>query len=484
MRLQVFFTLLILFVSQARAEAVRPNILFLIADDLGWADVAWHGSDIDTPHLDRLARDGVILDQHYVTPMCSSTRACLLSGRYSSRFGLDGATNSRVFPFCMTTLATALESLGYDTGLTGKWHLGSTPEWGPHHFGFTRSYGSFAGGVDQYFHFYKRGPFMKTWQRNHQFVEEEGHATDLIAREAIRWIEAAPERGEPHCYSPELPFSAQISSDQRERATADRAVARISAGGPAARWYIQVAFTAVHVPIQEPDEWIEPYADRIEAESRRRFAACATHMDHTIGEMIAALDRTGQRENTLIVFTSDNGGSGPWKPSGKYPGQYKPCPVLGINEPLRGRKGTVYEGGIRVPAFVCWPGKLPGGVTMRHPVHIVDWMPTLLRLTGYESNAEASKFDGCDIWPLLTGEQTNPEPRTLYFKRGNSAALRHGDWKLVVSGANRQLFDLASDPNEENDHAGKCPDKLTELAALLQAEREKEKGAKLTQPKP
>jgi len=446
MRLQIFFALLALFASQARAEAVRPNILFLIADDLGWADVAWHGSDIDTPHLDRLARGGVILDQHYVTPMCSSTRACLLSGRYSTRFGLDGATNSRVFPFGMTTLAAALQSLGYDTGLTGKWHLGSTPEWGPQHFGFTRSYGSFAGGVDQYSHLYKRGPFQKTWQRNHQYVEEEGHATDLIVREAIRWIEAAPERRKP--------------------------------------WYIQVAFTAVHVPIQEPGEWIEPYADRIENESRRRFAACATHMDQTIGEMIVALDRTGQRENTLIVFTSDNGGSGPWKPSGKYPGQYEPCPVLGINEPLRGRKGTVYEGGIRVPAFVCWPEKLPCGVTMRHPVHIVDWMPTLLRLTGCETNAEGFKFDGRDIWPLLTGEQTDPQPRTLYFKRGSSAALRLGDWKLVASGANRQLFDLASDPNEENDLANKCPDELTELSALLQAEREKEKGAKLTQPKP
>jgi arylsulfatase A-like enzyme len=428
------------------AEAVRPNILFLIADDLGWADVGWHGSEIDTPHLDGLARDGVILDQHYVTPMCSSTRACLLSGRYSTRFGLDGATNSRVFPFGMITLASALQSLGYETGLTGKWHLGSTPEWGPQHFGFTRSYGSFAGGVDQYLHLYKRGPFQKTWQRNHQYVEEEGHATDLIAREAVRWIEAAPARGRP--------------------------------------WYIQVAFTAVHVPIQEPDKWIEPYADRIENESRRRFAACATHMDHAVGEMIAALEETEQKRNTLIVFTSDNGGSGPWKPSGLYPGQYKACPVLGINKPLRGRKGTVFEGGIRVPAFVCWPGKLPRGATLQHPVHAVDWMPTLLRLTGYEMNVDQFKFDGHDIWPLLTGEQTEVEPRTLYFSRGNSAALRGGNWKIVISGVNRLLFNLADDPNEENDLAGSYPEKLTELVGLLQAEREKEKGAGLTKPKP
>jgi arylsulfatase A-like enzyme len=449
MRAIPFIPLLIVFAfgSHAHAESVRPNILILIADDLGWADVEWHGGEIDTPHLTQLAKSGVILDQHYVTPMCSSTRACLLSGRYSTRFNLDGATNSRVFPFGMTTLAGALQSLGYDTGLTGKWHLGSKPEWGPHHFGFTRSYGSFAGGVDQYLHLYKNGPYQKTWQRNQEYVNEDGHATDLIAREAIRWIESAPQREKP--------------------------------------WYIQVAFTAVHVPIQEPDKWVEPYTGRIENESRRRYAACATHMDHTIGEMVAALERSGQKDNTLIIFTSDNGGSGPWRPSGKYPGEYEPCPILGNNLPLRGRKGTVYEGGVRVPAFVHWPEKLPQGATVNHPIHIVDWMPTLLHLTGYEANDEAVfKFDGHDIWPLLTGEETQPEPRTLYFRRGSSSALRHGDWKLVESGKTQQLFNLAEDPNEEHDLTKQHPEKLTDLAARLHEEQQKEQGARLTEPKP
>lgn len=417
----------------AHADSPRPNILVLIADDLGWGDVPWHGSEIDMPHLTRLARSGVILDQHYVTPMCSSTRACLLSGRYSTRFGLDGATNSRVFPFGMTTLAAALKSMGYETGITGKWHLGSKPEWGPQHFGFTRSYGSFAGGVDQYSHLYKRGPYMKTWQRNHEYVEEKGHATDLIAREAIRWIEAAPQRKQP--------------------------------------WYIQVAFTAVHVPIQEPQRWITPYADRIENESHRRYAACATHMDHAIGGILGALENTEQKNNTLIIFTSDNGGSGPWKPSEKYPGRYEPSPVLGDNSPLRGRKGTVYEGGIRVPACVVWPGTLSAGTTMKYPMHIADWMPTLLSLTRYQTDAGDLRFDGRDIWPLLTGEQSRPEPRTLYFARGNSSALRHGDWKLVVSGEDRQLFHLADDPNEQRDLAGRHPGKVAKLAQLLTAQQ-------------
>jgi arylsulfatase A-like enzyme len=158
--------------------------------------------------------------------------------------------------------------------------------------------------------------------------------------------------------------------------------------------------------------------------------------------------------------------------------------VLGNNQPLRGRKGTVYEGGIRVPALACWPGRLTGGVTLRHPIHVVDWMPTLLRLTGYNTSVEEFKFDGRDVWPLLTGEQTEAEPRTLYFARGNAAALRHGNWKLVTSGAKLQLFDLAADPNEENDLADECPEKLAELSALLRAEQEQEEGARLTQPKP
>ena len=430
----------------ADAQSSRPNILFLIADDLGWSDVGWHGSEIKTPHLDRLARGGVILDQHYVTPMCSSTRACLLSGRYSTRFALDGATNSLVFPFGMTTLAGGLQSLGYTTALTGKWHLGSLPKWGPLHFGFDRGYGSLAGGVDQYSHLYKRGDYQRTWHRNHQFVEEEGHATDLIGGEAIDRIREAVTHRQP--------------------------------------WYIQVAFTAVHIPIQEPDRWIKQYEDAIPDPSRRRFAACTSHMDDVIGKMVDALEETEQIDNTLIVFTSDNGGSGPWKPTGLYPGQYEPCPVLGNNAPLRGRKGTVFEGGIRVPAFVHWRGTLPSGRTLNHPLHIVDWMPTLFQLTGYEADPATFKFDGRNIWPLLTWDVTDPEPREMYFSRGKSAAIRSGDWKWVVNGSRQLLFDLSKDPHESHDVASSYPDQAKAMAMRLADQRERERGAKLAAPKP
>ncbi len=433
---RLILSLLFLFAWVASSPAAeRPNILILIADDLGWADVGYHGSEIETPNIDRLAKTGVTLEKHYVTPMCSSTRACLQSGRYSTRYGLDSATNDLVYPFGTTTLAAALQSMGYRTGITGKWHLGSKPEWGPLHFGFDHCYGALAGGIDQYLHLYKKGPYQQTWQRDQEFLEEEGHATDLFAREAIRWIEASEKD--------EAPF------------------------------FIQVAYTAVHIPIQEPDEWVKPYEGKIENESRRRFAACATHMDHTIGQMVEALERTGQLDDTLIIFTSDNGGSGPWEDEDKYPGEYLPCPVLGLNTPLRGRKGTVYEGGIRVPAFVHWPKKLQP-FTLERPIHVVDWMPTLLALTGYEGDTEDLKWDGKDIWPLLTGEVTQPEARTMYFKRGGGRALRHGPWKLVVDGKKELLFDLDADPNETTNLAEAKPDKVAELRGLLADEQAKD----------
>ena len=161
-------------------------------------------------------------------------------------------------------------------------------------------------------HQYKKGPFRQTWHRDDELFDEEGHSTELFAQQAIRWIETKRD-------------------------------------GP---FFIYVAFTAVHVPLQEPDEWLSRYEEKIKTPSRRHFAACATHMDDAIGRMLAALDRSGQRDNTLIIFTSDNGGQKRWQPKGKYPGEYFPCPVLADNRPLRGWKAEVYEGGVRVPTLV------------------------------------------------------------------------------------------------------------------------------------
>jgi arylsulfatase A-like enzyme len=408
--------------------SAQPNFVVIVADDLGWADVGWHGGPYRTPHLDRLVREGLDLDQHYVSPMCSPTRAALLSGRYASRFGCTGAQNERVYPFGTVTLASALKAAGYETALTGKWHLGSAPEWGPQHFGFDHSYGSLAGGVGPYDHKYKQGPHTDTWHRNGQPLAEQGHVTDLITAEAVRWIEGRRDK----------PF------------------------------FLYVPFTAVHIPIKEPAPWLDQYRDIAEPD-RRQYAACVSHLDDAVGRIVAALDRTGKRANTLIVFFSDNGGTQARNDDPKYPpDNYTPGRAHGNNLPLRGNKSQLYEGGIRVTAFANWPGKLnPGKFTA--PLHAVDWMPTLCALAGATPQDDL-KWDGRNVWSWLTGA-ARPEPRTLYWAGTGfrSAAVRDGDWKLFLNRQNDEveLFDLSRDPFEKNNLAAQQPERVQRLRAAL-----------------
>ncbi|MGH7959206.1 MAG: arylsulfatase B [Opitutaceae bacterium] len=409
----------------------RPNIVIIVADDLGWGDVGWHGSSIKTPHLDRLVRAGVELDQHYVSPMCSPTRAAILSGRYASRFGVTGAQNELVYPRDTVTLARALHQAGYATAITGKWHLGSKAEWGPNKFGFDHSYGAFAGGTGPYDHRYKKGEYTSNWHRNGEFISEEGHVTDLIAREAIRWIE--PREAQP--------------------------------------FFLYLPFTAPHIPIDEPDRWLDLYPT-VEPLSRRHYAASVTHMDDAVGQVVAALERTGKLANTVIVFTSDNGATPNVRNDDtQYPGTYPPGPAGGSNLPLRGKKTELWEGGIRVPAFVYWPAKLkPAKFTA--PVHAADWMPTLCAIAGWQAPQDL-RWDGRNVWPSLTGERP-VAPRALYWAGTGfrSRAVRDGDWKLIVQeqatdGKAAALFDLAADPNETTDLAAQQPERVAALKALL-----------------
>ena len=418
------------------AAKVRPNILIIVADDMGWADVGYHGSPIKTPNIDRLARTGVELDCHYVQPMCTPTRVALLTGRYPSRFGNQAIKpcNTQTLPFGTETLAAALKAAGYDTGISGKWHLGSKPRWGPRQFGFVRSYGSLAGGVGPYNHLYKKGPYSRTWHRNDKLIDEQGHVTDLLGREVVKWIQA---KRRP--------------------------------------WFYYVPFTAVHVPVKAPEKYVRLYAgktyydDPKKDESFKRYAAYASQMDDWIGRMVDALERTGQRDNTFIVFFSDNGSFPSWRPRGLYPGKHPASPVLGSNLPLRGYKAQLYEGGIRTPACVNWPGTLkPRKVTA--PLHAVDWMPSLMRLIGVVPKSDL-KWDGRDIWPILTGRRTNPAPRTIYWQFTRDSAGRHGHWKLISpkSGRKVELYNLAADPNETRNWAPKDPARTTQLRKLLTA---------------
>ncbi|MCA9065152.1 MAG: sulfatase-like hydrolase/transferase, partial [Planctomycetaceae bacterium] len=346
----------------------RPNIVFIMADDLGWADVAFHGGLAPTPHLDALVAEGLELTQHYVAPVCSPTRTGLLTGRCWSRFGVVNPQNELALPPATMTLPGALKQSGYRTCLTGKWHLGSLPEWGPNHYGFDWSYGSLAGGVSPWNHFYKKGPYTTTWHRNEQLIEEQGHVTDLIVSEAVEWIRRHDE----------TPF------------------------------FLYVPFTAVHLPVKEPEEWVLQVPAEITGDVPRHYAASIMHLDNAVGSIRKAIDDAGKTDNTLIVFTSDNGGSWAENNDLKYPDDNCPNGKLpGNNLPLRGQKGTLYEGGTRVPAVVSWPGKIrPGRVN--EPVQIIDWMPTFTAIAQVQHLPDL-KWDGIDISRLLMTHESLSE---------------------------------------------------------------------------
>ncbi len=428
----------------------RPNILFLLADDLGWGDVGFHASAIRTPTLDRLAATGLELDQHYVCPVCTPTRTALLSGRFPSRFGTHATSpsNAPVFPDGYATLPRVLRDAGYATGLFGKWHLGSRVEFGPNHHGFDTAYGSLAGGVDPYNHRYKTGPYSVTWHRNGTLVEEPGHVTDLITAEAIRWIE-----------------------------------------GQTRPWFCYVPFTAVHFPVKAPQAWLDRYAgttfddDPDRDLSYRTYAAYASHMDFAIGQLLETLERRCISDQTLVVFTSDNGSpeNTPASSTRKYPGHQPASPRTGSNLPWRGKKGELYEGAIRTPTLARWPGRLPAGRLSRL-VHVADWMPTFCRLAGARTPADA-RWDGVDIWPLLDPAcaDTRPElaERPLYWnRRDQEFAVRQGRWKLIVRERADlpplELFDLEADPGEAVDVAPGHTGVVARLQAAIAAHRSRD----------
>lgn len=422
-------------------SADRPNFVFIMADDLGWADVGFHGGNAPTPHLDRLARQGLELAQHYVAPVCSPTRTGLLTGRCWSRFGITTPTNTLALPMDTVTLPRALRTAGYETCLVGKWHLGSLPKWGPNHFGFDHSYGSLAGGISPWNHRYKKGPYSVTWHRNEQLIEEPGHVTDLLTDEAVGWIEARGDK----------PF------------------------------FLYVPYTAVHLPIKEPERWLAKVPPSISGEVPRHYAACVMHLDDAVGRIVAALEEKGIRDNTLLVFTSDNGGSTVENNDLKYPDDN--CPngrLTGNNHPLRGRKGDVYEGGTRVPTIVSWPARVKAG-RAASPVQIIDWMPTFCGVAGYEPETDL-KWDGIDITDLLI-HQTPLPARPIYTAgpQWRATSLRFGDWKLVVHGAKAtgrvELFNLAEDPGESMDRAAAEPDRAAEMLDRLKAAARRDRDA-------
>ena len=415
--------LLALLVAAARAASPQPNILIIVGDDMGYADVGFNGcKDIPTPHLDALAASGVRFTNGYVSgPYCSPTRAGLLTGRYQTRFGHEfnpGGAESGL-PATETTIANRLKAAGYATALVGKWHLGSRADLQPQRRGFDEFFG-FLGGAHSYFT--TTGMLRGTEQ-----IKELDYTTDAFGREAASFI------------------------------------ARHQSGKP---WFLYLAFNAVHTPMDATSERLAKFA-AITDPKRRTYAAMMSAMDDNIGLVLRRLRETGQDRNTLVCFISDNGG--PTMPGVTV--------NASRNDPFRGSKRTTLEGGIHVPFLVAWPGRLTPGVYAQ-PVIQLDLTATALTAAGLNPAADA-KLEGVNLLPYLTGEKTSAPHDALYWRFGQQMAIRVGDFKLVrydgnadtLTGARNQppsslkLYNLATDIHEDHDLATSMPGKVQELQA-------------------
>ncbi len=417
--------------SRAALAESKPNIIYFLIDDLGYADCGFNGGqDIRTPNIDKLAKEGAVLKSYYVQPVCSPTRSALMTGRYATHTGVYNVVRPGApwgLPLAERLLPQALKEVGYTTAITGKWHLGEfQSDYTPTRRGFDHQYGHYFGALDYFTH--DRDGKMD-WYRNDKPLEEEGYTTHLVAKEATRLI--------------------------REQAT-DKPL------------FLYVPFNGIHSPHQVPDSYTEPYKHL--PKLRQSIAGMLSAVDEAIGQITAALTEKGLRENTLIIFSSDNGGPGPGSAT--------------MNTPLRAGKGTLYEGGIRVCSFATWPGKIPAGITIDEPMHAVDWYPTLVKLTGAPAT-QALAPDGLDIWPVLTqGAKSPHEALLLPGMAPDKMALRMGDWKLLLNASDKdaeeakgsdraigkmELYNLANDIAEENNLAKSQPEKLAEMRARLDA---------------
>ena len=414
------------------------NILLIIADDAGWNDVGYNGSEIHTPNIDKLANQGVKLERFYVSPTCSPSRVSLLTGMPASRVGIVApisGKSTRSLPDSITTLPQALKKYNYQTALFGKWHLGLNISSGPNAYGFDYFYGFLHGQIDQYTHRYKNGD--PSWCRNTQFITEEGHTTDLITNETIKWL-----------------------TQERDSTK---------------NFYVQLAYSAPHFPLQEEDKWKEPYMETIKDSSRRDFSAAMSHLDYSLGLVLETLKKQHLEDNTLIVFMSDNGAMENWFPTYQYNGKFKGNPVLGSNVPLRDWKTTNFEGAIRVPAIVYWKDHLKPQTDDNY-IAMTDLMPTFLSL----ADAEIPKnVEGHNVWPSIENheEKTNHD---IYVRGHIQESLIHKPWKIIRkrrkdnSQAEYQLFNIEADPEEKFNVIDKDSTVTNEMKALLQIQFDKD----------
>lgn len=410
--------------AAAVAQAKKPNVVIFLADDLGWADVGFHGSEIQTPNIDRLAAQGTQLNRFYSCPLCSPTRAALHTGKHPIRLGLGYTVIRPWAPFGLpaeeSTIANVFHDAGYETAMAGKWHLGHFEgRYFPGKRGYDHSYGHFNGAIDYYTHEREGGI---DWHRNGKALREEGYSTDLIANEAARHIR------------------------QRNKSKP---------------LFLYVPFNAPHSPLQAPKEALDRYAS-IKDEKRRTFAAMTDRMDAGVGAVLKALDDQGIAGDTLVLFFSDNGG---------------PTGLGARNTPLRGAKGSTWEGGTRVPAVVRFPGRIAAGAKSEQVMTVMDVLPTVAESAGIEFKRV---MDGRSQWDTLRTGKTVPR-EDLFFSIESAQkfhfALHRADgpaqWKLVCEedskDAKRELslFRLDQDATESNNLASANPGIVQELSARI-----------------
>ena len=416
------------------AQKRAPNIVLIVSDDMGYADIGVHGSkEIPTPNIDSLAASGIRFTDAYVTgPYCSPTRAGLLTGRYPQRFGHEfnipeaGANMELGLPVTERTLADRLREVGYRTAIYGKWHLGAAEKFHPLSRGFDEFYG-FLGGSHSYMP-------MRPGARNMMFdgrreVEEPNYLTDALTARSVEFIKTNKNK----------PF------------------------------FLYLAFNAVHTPMQATDKYLERFPT-ISNPARRTYAAMLSAMDDGIGKVIKAIKDEGLERETFIVFLNDNGG--PTMPGTTI--------NASDNSPLKGSKRQTWEGGIRVPFMASWKGRLTQGRVESRPVIQLDIMPTVLAAAGVKVKREWD-LDGVDLLPLMAGRSSKAPHEALYWRLGEQMAIRKGDWKLVKSSEGRLfdadhekpydisqagLYNLRHDISETKNVAGTNSKIVSELARL------------------
>ncbi len=416
-------------------EEKKPNVLVFILDDAGWKDVGFMGGNIATPEIDRMAKQGVRLNRFYAYSTCTPTRAAFFTGEAPSRSGIVYPIqhdDHYGIPADKITLPEVFQQNGYKTALIGKWHLGVQPELAPNAHGFDVHYGIRGGWTDQYTRVNPETGY--DWWRNDQLAEKEvGHTTDLLTRAAVSYLKAVGED----------PF------------------------------FLCVSYTAPHVPIQVDPKWAAPYAGKLETQTRVGYAGMMAQLDDSIGQIVDALEKSGQLENTLIVLFSDNGPSEPGKKwyireDFHTVNFYGNDGVYGDVGPLRGWKAQPYDGGVRTPAFVFWKDRLDSA-DWNQPVIVQDLYHTILALVELKNPGEGRNF------------LAEPEPEPFYWRTPKNIALFCGDWKLLLMNASpfeadlkMELYNLTEDIGEQNNCVKSHPEKAEELLAKMRGEFKKD----------